>query len=89
MLVTTELATLDLLSFFDLTAEESIEMVDSDDDGHFFRYNGMVFDLSEFMRFDRSDEGWDGYLGSSAFHCWLVRFTDDDEIVFGERLSRG
>ena len=56
----------------------------------FFRYKGLVYDLGEYMRIDKTIaphpqrpmwERFDGYAGDSFFSGTLVRYVDDGERV--------
>ena len=60
--------------------EEGIE------DAEFFRYNGAVFHVGEFLLASGIDiDGWDGYLPQTFFSGVLIRFAGDeqDQVVVG------
>lgn len=85
----------EVLYWHDLSEKEQKEFDYLDSDDHresasFFRYKGNVYDLSEFMRIDKSvaphpqREGWerfDGYSSDSYFSGILVRYVYDNERV--------
>tara|TARA_R100001086_G_C11747349_1_gene234283 strand:+ start:195 stop:479 length:285 start_codon:yes stop_codon:yes gene_type:complete len=76
-----------ILSFFDLTKKEQNEIKDNYDtieESSFFRYRGLVYDLSEFMsNYDNTPfcNEWDGYHNDSFFSAVLVKFSDNNEAV--------
>ena len=74
----------DQLYWQDLSDVERKEFdyLDTDDDRQgaiFFRYRDWVYDLGEFMRFNRHDlpGRWDGYFTDSFFSAVVVRLLDD------------
>ncbi len=56
-----------------------------EDSASFFRYQGTLYDLSEFQAAGRMFEGigrrWDGYQSDSFFSGLLVRYQDNFERV--------
>jgi hypothetical protein len=52
---------------------------DGRDSATFFRYQGDLYDLGEFMR--GGAEGWDGSTATSAFTGILVKLASDGERV--------
>ena len=80
----------DVLHWWDLTDAERAEFdyLDSDDRQNFasfFRYRGVVYDLGELIRIDKTVaphpqrqgwEDWDGYHSNSYFSGILVRYVD-------------
>lgn len=92
----------DILSWWELTPKEQKEFDYLDEgDGSFFRYKGLVFDLGEFMRIDKSTappgrwrplregwEKWDGYASDSYFSGVLVRYSSDyDSVIVGSYFA--
>ena len=89
----------DVLYWYQLTEKEQKEfdyMLTSDarstDDGCFFRYRGVAYDLGEFMRVDGAMFGklakWDGYQSDSYFSGIVVRYNRDcDAVIAGTYCS--
>jgi hypothetical protein len=79
---------------FELTEREKDEFdylsPEELNDAEFFRYKNRLYDLGEFVRFDRPTlfKGWDGYSSDSFFSGILVRYHMEygyytDKIVVG------
>src|SRR6185369_11732596 len=87
--------TCDIIMWHELTAAEQCEFdwLDTDDkrnEATFFRYKGVVYALSEFMRITPAiaphcqRPGWeafDGYHSDSFFSGVLIKYADDYEQV--------
>ena len=93
MKITTNNQPRDLMSFYEFSAREQVQMrsdfdwmEDLESDCSFFRYKGWIYNLSEFSR-DGSPEGWDACLGDSFFSATLVRLSSDCETVIVGRCS--
>ena len=60
------------------------------DERRFFRYKGLVYDLSEFMRVTPRIGSfypyWHGYMSDSFFSGILVRYVEED---FGDSIIVG
>lgn len=79
-----------ILYAYDLTAKELEEFDGCDiQESQFFRYKKQVFNLDDFMRFNREDNyPWDGYCCDSFFSATLVRFTDcGDGVIVATQYS--
>lgn len=71
----------------DVLARE-FEWTDPEDPGSFFRYRGVWYELSEFMRAPDHLPGWDGFHSDSAFSGVAVRLAEDcDSVVCALILS--
>ncbi len=83
----------DVLHAFDLTEKERGQFdylapngwAADTDVGAFFRYRGEVYDLNEFMVWDKPEsltrQNWDGFRSDSFFSGLGVRYIDDCERV--------
>jgi len=85
----------DVLFWYELTDAERAEFdyLDSEvaqSDASFFRYRGVVYDLGEFSRIDKTVaphpqrqgwEAWDGYMSDSFFSGILIRYVEDCDRV--------
>jgi hypothetical protein len=91
-----------ILQRYELSQRESAEFdYLADDEGTFFRYRGLVYDLGEFCRVipqgstrchptecdDPAFSGWDGYMSDSFFSGVLVKFVDDESVIVGAYAS--
>ena len=90
MIIKTNNVPRDVLFWYELTDAERAEFdyLDSDDaqaDASFFRHRGVVYDLGELIRIDKTVaphpqrqgwEKWDGYHSDSYFSGILVRYVD-------------
>ena len=87
MKIKTETESFEILSAFDLTDEEIGEFDYLEEtEGSFFRYNGNVYDLGEFMRSgDGELSEWDGFCSETAFSGVLVKINhEDDTLTVGQ-----
>ena len=70
---------------YELTEEEAKEFdyIGEDDfpSHDFARYQGVIYDVQEFMSSGRIPEfkDWDGYLSDSFFSGVLIKLSDDGE----------
>jgi hypothetical protein len=84
----------EILYWYDLTVKEQKEFdyisEERQSEATFFRYQGSVYDLGEFMRIEgaassnvqfREMAKWDGYVSDSYFSGVLVKYTEDFEQV--------
>ena len=75
---------------FDYLDWEKIEA--GEDSASFFRYQGQVYDLSEFMWTgtlqDQDLKGWDGYMSDSYFSGIVVKYVNDNkQVIVGTYYS--
>lgn len=88
----------DIVEGYELTPEERKEFdyVDfaaieaGNDSASFFRYQGRVYDLGEFMTTSGVEfpGRWDGYQSDSYFSGILVRYVDEFErVIVGRYLA--
>lgn len=64
--------------------KQDFDYIDDIDTHEFVIYKNHVYDLSEFMRVDSSNDklkGWHGYSSDSFFSGTLVKYSDDMESV--------
>jgi len=69
---------------FDYLSEEEF------DSGEFFKYRGVWYDFSEFMRLENNSpfgNKWDGYSSDSYFSGIVVKNCFDGNIIVGTYLS--
>lgn len=76
----------EILYWHDLDADEHEELdYVQDQEGSFFRYDGNIFDLGNFMRTEKGhelyDAGWHGYEGSSIGTGYVVKIDDSGDGV--------
>lgn len=88
--ITTNHVPRDLIYGFQLSQKEREDfdyLTGEDLESHsFFRYQGIVYDPSEFMPIDLDD--WDGYSSDSFFSGTLIRYTEDcDQVIVGRYSS--
>ena len=64
---------------------------DEFDEREFFKYRGVWYDFSEFMRLEHNSpfgNKWDGYSSDSYFSGIVVKNCYDGNIIVGTYLSR-
>lgn len=64
--------------------ESDFDYLDSDESDGFFRYRGVWYHLSGFMRLDDNATdlaGWHAYSSDSAFSGVLIKVSNDGESV--------
>ena len=74
-----------IINWYELTEEEKKEFdyIDDMDEHAFFRFNGYVYALSEFMSCHRMSDfnGWHAYLSDSYFSGMVIRINyEADEV---------
>lgn len=99
--VHTNNVTRDVIYGHELTEKERAEFdyldwSQPDGDGwthSFVRYNGQLYDLSEFMRTSEllspEMQNWDGYMSDSYFSGTLIRYAREDDRLDPERVVVG
>ena len=72
-----------ILHWHDLTEKEQSELKDSYstvEDSVFFRYNGLIYDLSDFQRANIVP-GWDAVKTESFFSGMVIKASDCGEAI--------
>lgn len=78
---------IELVTFYDLSDTEQSELNDYDgyQDSSFFRFNGRVNDLNDFMRlegnFNAAFEGYNAYHNDTYFSGTIIRLSDCGDSV--------
>lgn len=84
-----------LLSFYELTEKQQVEVTDDIGKEHCedwkgFVFKGQIYNLDDFTIYSKDSEerkqGWDGGMGQSAFHAVVVKLdsSDLDSVVVGQ-----
>lgn len=77
---------------FELSEKEKAEFdyLDDIENGQFFRYKGIVYDIDQFINIGRNiaphpqREGWEnfhGYQNDSLFSGVLIKFVGADQVI--------
>jgi len=84
-MVFSDITTVETISYSQLTEEERDDFsYDMADLGTFFRYNGEIFDMGDFMQVEESgylyEAGWEAYETSTHSSAYVTRMNEDGDL---------